>query len=148
MDVEPTDISITAVLDNLIAALGAEQIDRVIVYGSPYGNYLAVTLGARYPDRIAGMILDSTMIDTSSQRAAADSLNEFYWHGTAARDGHAARVRTLVEREIITAGTAGFPLHLLHESGGPALVASILALLERGKGARAGLGCSGSVMLM
>ena len=77
------------------------------------------------------------MIDASSQRTAADSLNEFYWHGTATTSGHAARVRTLVEREIITAGTAGFPLQLLHESGGPALVASMLALLELGKGARA-----------
>lgn len=83
------------------------------------------------------MILDSVMIDASSQRTAADSLNEFYWHGTATTSGQAARVRTLVERESITAGTAGFPLQLLHESGDPALVASRLTLLELGKGTRA-----------
>ena len=135
-DLEPSDVTVAAVLADLVAVLDAERIEQVIVYGSSYGSYLAGAFGAEYPGRVAGMILDSAMLDASSQQMATKHLNELYWHGTPATSDHAERVRSLVANDVLAAHTAGFPLQFLHEFGGPEAVAAMLALRERGKGGR------------
>lgn len=135
-DLEPSDLTVAAVLADVVAVLDAERIEQVILYGSSYGSYLAAAFGARYPGRVAGMILDSAMLDAASQHVATKCLNELYWHGTPATSDQAERVRSLVANGTLAAPTAGFPLQFLHEFGGPEAVASMLALRERGKGAR------------
>ena len=136
VDLEPSEITVGAVLADLVAVLDAEGVERVIVYGSSYGSYLAGAFGTRYPERVTGMILDSAMLDAASQQASAKQLNGLYWHGAPATSDHASRVRALVAAGTVDAQTAGFPLQLLHEFGGPDAVASLLALRERGKGTR------------
>lgn len=135
-DLEPSDLTVAAVLADLVAVLDAERIEQVIVYGSSYGSYLAAAFGARYPGRVAGMILDSAMLDAASQHVATKHLNELYWHGTPATSDQAERVQSLVANGTLAAHTAGFPLQFLHEFGGPEAVAAMLALREQGKGAR------------
>ncbi|WP_342373571.1 alpha/beta hydrolase [Propioniciclava soli] len=136
IDLRPEDITIRDVLGDLTAVLDAEGIEQVTVYGSSYGSYLAGTFGALYPNRVSGMILDSPMLDALSKHETARELNRLYWHGTETTTEHASRVRELVDRGTIPVGDAGLPIQLLHESGGPELVATMLTLLERGKGAR------------
>lgn len=133
-DLRPDDITVRDVLGDLIAVLDAEGIEQVIVYGSSYGSYLAGALGALHPDRVQGMILDSPMLDAQSKHETARELNGLYWIGTETTAAQPPRIRALVERGVITAEEAGFPIQLLHESGGPELVTSMLDLLERGKG--------------
>lgn len=111
-------------------------IDQVIIYGSSYGSYLAGVFGARYPDRVAGMVLDSAMLDASGQHVSAQALNELYWRGTATTRDHAARVRSLAEQGFLNPSEAGSALQILHESGGPDSVAKMLTLLEAGRGTR------------
>jgi pimeloyl-ACP methyl ester carboxylesterase len=135
-DLRPEDVTVKDVLGDLMAVLDAEGVERVVVYGSSYGSYLAGAFGALRPDRVSGMILDSPMLDAQSKRDTARELNRLYWHGTEATSEHALRIRGLVGRGVTTAAEAGFPIQLLHESGGPELVASMLGLLERGRGAR------------
>lgn len=135
-DLEPSEITVATVLADLVAVLDAEGLDQVIVYGSSYGSYLAGAFGARHPGRIAGMVLDSAVLDAANQRAATKRLNQLYWHGTPSTSDDASRVRALVASGALAAATAGFPLQFLHEYGGPQAVASMLALRERGKGAR------------
>lgn len=130
------DITIRDVLGDLIAVLDAEGIEQVTVYGSSYGSYLAGAFGTLYPGRVRGMILDSPMLDAESTHETARELNRLYWHGTESTADHASRVRDIVEHGAIPVGDAGFPLQLLHEFGGPELVARMLTLLEKGKGAR------------
>lgn len=135
-DLEPSDLTVEAVLADLVAVLDAEGIEQVIVYGSSYGSYLAGAFGADYPGRVAGMILDSAMLDAASQHVATKHLNELYWHGTSTTSDQAERVQSLVANGTLAANAAGFPLQFLHEFGGPEAVAAMLALRERGKGAR------------
>lgn len=136
IDLRPEEITIRDTLADLVAVLDAEGLERVIVYGSSYGSYLAGAFGALHPDRVSGMILDSPFLDGRSKHETSRELNRLYWHGADATSAHAARVRELVEHGVITAGDAGFPLQLLHESGGPKLVARMLNLLARGRGSR------------
>lgn len=135
-DLGPEDITIRNVLGDLVAVLDAEGIEQVIVTGSSYGSYLAGAFGTLYPDRVSGMVLDSPMLDAQSKHETARALNRLYWHGTETTAAHASRIRALAGHGVIAADKAGFPIQLLHESGGPELVASMLELLERGKGAR------------
>lgn len=136
IDLRQEDVTVRDVLGDLIAVLDAEGIEQVTVYGSSFGSYLAGAFGTMYPSRVSGMILDSPMVDALSKHETARELNRLYWHGTETTTEHASRVRELVDRGSILVGDAGFPLQLLHESGGPELVARMLTLLERGKGAR------------
>lgn len=136
VDLEPGDLTVGAVLADLAAVLDAEGIQQVIVYGSSYGSYLAGAFGAHYPGRVAGMILDSAMLDGASQHAATKQLNELYWHGTPETSDLAKRVQSLVANGTLAAHTAGFPLQFLHEFGGPEAVRAMLDLRERDKGTR------------
>ncbi|MGM7678355.1 alpha/beta fold hydrolase [Microbacterium sp. A94] len=135
-DLNPADITVTDVLDDLAAVLDAEGIEQVIVYGSSYGSYLATAFGALYPGRVSGMILDSPVLDAQSKHDTAQALNTLYWHGTKKTSKQAARLRALTQRGTVSVEDAGFPIQLLHESGGPDLVTSMLDLLNRGKGVR------------
>ncbi|MBP1326165.1 pimeloyl-ACP methyl ester carboxylesterase [Leucobacter exalbidus] len=135
-DLRPTDITVEEVLADLVAVLDAENIEQILVYGASYGSYLAAAFGARYPDRVSGMILDSPMLDAQGRHDTARSLNDLYWHGTAETSEHASRLRALIQRGTVSVEDTGFPVQLLHEAGGPHLVMSMLNLLERGKGAR------------
>ncbi|MDR0593146.1 MAG: alpha/beta hydrolase [Bifidobacteriaceae bacterium] len=135
-DLRSEDVTIRDVLSDLAAVLDSEGIEQVTVYGSSYGSYLAGAFGALHPDRVSGMILDSPMLDARSKHETARELNRLYWHGTETTAEHASRIHRLVECGSIRVEQAGFPIQLLHESGGPGLVASMLNLLEKGKGAR------------
>lgn len=135
-DLEPGVVSITNVLDDLRAVLDAEGIERVVVYGSSYGSYLAGAFGARHPERVAAMILDSAKLGAGSRQAAGKALNELYWHGTPPTWDVAARIRTLGEQGTLNARESGFPIQFLHEFGGPEAVDAMLTLREHGKGAR------------
>lgn len=146
-DLRPADVTVPDVLADFVAVLDAEGIERITVYGSSYGSYLAAALGASYADRVSGMILDSPMLDAQSKNNTARALNDLYWHGTHETTDQATRLRALTQRGIVSTAEAGFPIQLLHESGGPDLVASMLNLLEHGKGSRVwswlkGLGAS------
>ena len=133
IDIADEDIAVDEVLADIVAVLDAEGIDRITVYGSSYGSYLSGAFGANHPDRVAGMVLDSAMLDASSKRATAQELNRLYWHGTERTLDHARRIRQLAEDGKISVQDAGFPLQFLHETGGPGLVGSVLDLIERGR---------------
>ncbi|CDP48234.1 alpha/beta fold hydrolase [Propionibacterium freudenreichii] len=146
-DLRPADISVPGVLADLVAVLDTEGIERITVYGSSYGSYLAAAFGATYPERVSGMILDSPMLDARSKNDTAQALNDLYWHGTHETADQAARLRAVTQSGVVSVAEAGFPIQLLHETGGHDLVASMLNLLEHGKGARVwswlqGLGAS------
>lgn len=61
-DLPSEAFTIGKVVDDLVAVLDDAGIERVVVYGSSYGTYLAQAFGVRHPHRVAGMILDSPML--------------------------------------------------------------------------------------
>ena len=90
----PADaMRITAVLDDLAAVLDAEGVDRAFVVGSSYGSYLASSFGARHPDRVAGMLLDSALQSTEDLALERARLRGLFWD---ADDDLSRGVRRLV----------------------------------------------------
>ncbi|WP_158254051.1 alpha/beta fold hydrolase [Cryobacterium sp. Y50] len=128
-------IAITEVLDDAAAILDAEGIDQVLVYGASYGSYLAQGFGVRHSERVAGMILDSAMINAGSDQLSTRMLQSLFWDGTPATQHQADTVRRLVERGTVDADEM-FPLQFLYEFGGLPSVDRMLALLEQSRGRR------------
>lgn len=135
-DLPRAALTITDVIDDALAILDAEGIDRAVVYGTSYGSYLAQGFGVRHPGRVAGMILDSAMLGARFGASASEALRSLYWTGTPATAPQADAVRELVQSGALDPDTAGFPIQVLHEVGGADLVGRALALLQHGKGRR------------
>lgn len=65
------------VIDDLAAVLDEEGVDSAYIAGSSYGSYVAAGFGVRHPDRVAGMLLDSTLqsvADRDAERAMIRGL--------------------------------------------------------------------------
>lgn len=115
----PADaMRVTAVLDDLAAVLDAEGVERAYVVGSSYGSYLTSGFGARHPDRVAGMLLDSALQSAHDLGLERAHLRALFWDGD---DEIARGVRGLVadgidERVVLDVVRAAYEL------AGPELV--------------------------
>lgn len=146
------------VVDDLAAILDAEGIDRAVVVGSSYGTYVAQAFAAVHPDRVAGLVLDSPMLEVSPTAAqpAAQSAAQSAAQPAAPSDRetvarYAAAVldtpkfRSLVEDGPIAGASAGTPIpeaelgehsRILHEFAGPEVLDAYLNQLRLGKARR------------
>jgi pimeloyl-ACP methyl ester carboxylesterase len=111
-DLPPEAMRITAVLDDLAAVLDAEGVDRAHIVGSSYGSYLASSFGARHPDRVAGMLLDSALQRADDLDLERARLRTLFWD---ADDDLARGVRRLVadgidERVVLDVVRAAYEL--------------------------------------
>ncbi|KZE39538.1 alpha/beta fold hydrolase [Microbacterium sp. T32] len=93
----PDAMRITAVLDDLAAVMDAEGVDRAFIVGSSYGSYLASSFGARHPDRVAGMLLDSALQSADDLALERARLRALFWD---ADDDLSRGVRRLVDEGI------------------------------------------------
>ena len=114
----PSAMRITAVLDDLAAVLDAEGVDRAFVVGSSYGSYLASSFGARHPDRVAGMLLDSALQSTDDLDLERARLRALFWD---ADDDLARGVRRIVDDGIDERGVLDV-VRAAYELAGPELV--------------------------
>lgn len=129
-------MTITEALNDAAAILDAEGIDQVVLYGTSYGSYLAQGFGVMHADRVAGMVLDSTMFGVQFGASSTELLRSMFWWSAPETAEQAASVRRLVDQGVIDSDEAGYVLQLLYELGGLDLVAQMLELVERGKGRR------------
>lgn len=70
---------VTDVVDDIAAVLDRERVRTAHIVGSSYGSYLASSFGARHPDRVSGMILDSALQSTRDLQLERDRLRELFW---------------------------------------------------------------------
>ena len=71
-----------------------------MVAGSSYGSYLAQGFGVRHPRRVAGMVLDSTVLTAQDHVVVREHARRLLWHGTEpSTAGLARKIRILVERD-------------------------------------------------
>ena len=110
-DLEGRSLPISAmrmvdVIDDLAAVLDQEGVGSAVIAGSSYGSYVAAGFGVRHPERVAGMLLDSTL------QSVAD------------RDAE----RTLIRRLFLDADTriAASVRELLHEGSDPRILLGVL----------------------
>lgn len=61
--------------DAVVALLDRSGVDRAVVGGVSMGGYVALNLLARYPARLAGLILADTKVDADTEPARAERLD-------------------------------------------------------------------------
>ena len=93
----PEAMRIAAVLDDLAAVLDAEGVDRAVIVGSSYGSYLAMAFGARHPERVRAMLLDSALQSSHDIDLERARLRELFWD---ADDDMARGVKRLVSAGV------------------------------------------------
>lgn len=116
-DVNGRDLSQAAmwvedVIDDIAAVLDAEGVQRTILAGSSYGSYLASSFAAKYPERVAGMLLDSALQSTADLQIERQTIRELFWDSPTEMAG---MVRRLVEagedqRQLLDVVRAGYEL--------------------------------------
>lgn len=133
-DLPPSALSIQAVIDDIVAVLEQERLDKVIVYGSSYGGYLAQVLGVLHPERVNGMILDSAWSAPSDDMEARENLRSMFWYGRS--PWHALACELLhraVERNAVPVSTTGTVIPVVYEMGGSPLVEDVLGATLNGQ---------------
>ena len=112
------------VIDDLAAVLEAEGVRRAYISGSSYGSYVAAGFGARHPERVAGMLLDSALQSVADRDAERAMIRELFVDGdtriaAAVRelldDGSDPRILLGVLRAAYELGGAGLLEPLLRQ---------------------------------
>lgn len=132
------------VVDDLAAALDQEGVSRAFLSGSSYGSYVAAAFGARHPERVAGMLLDSALQSVADRDAERAMIRGLF---VEADTRIAASVRELLEDGSDPRLLLGV-LRAAYELGGTELLEPLLrqrlhGAHRTGRGDRAGRGGSG-----
>lgn len=119
---------IADVLDDIAAVLDHEGVATAFVAGSSYGSYLASGLGARHPDRVRGILLDSALQSTGDLGIERAAVRALMWD---ADDEIGDAVRRLVaagadQRRLLDVARAAYEL------GGAGLLRPLLRRRVRG----------------
>ncbi len=69
---------VDAVLEDLVAVLDAQHVEKVYLAGSSYGSYLASAFAARYPERVEGLLLDSALQSTKDIQEERRRIREIF----------------------------------------------------------------------
>lgn len=122
LDLPSEAMRIVDVVDDIAAVLDRERVSTAYVVGSSYGSFLASTFGARYPERVAGMLLDSALQSTADVEIERQVLRDTFWNADTPTATLMHQVaRTGVEhRELLDATRAAYEL------GGDALLRPLL----------------------
>lgn len=108
----PADLSIASIADRTAELLHQLGVDRAVVLGMSMGGYVALAFAARFPERLAGLILADT-------RATPDSA--------AALTGRAQALETLATRGVDAYLTGSLP-RLLAPDAPPAVLEAARAV--------------------
>lgn len=105
-------MTISDVLDDIAAVLDAEGVEQAYIVGSSYGSYLASSFGAKYPARVAGMILDSALQSTQNIDVERTLLRQLFWDADShtARSVRALHARGVNERVLLDVARAAYEL--------------------------------------
>ncbi len=115
-DIPPETVSVTAAADDLAAVLDDAGLDNAVIYGTSYGTYLAQVFGARHPERVAGMVLDSPVLSGADDvHAIRAHVRRLLWQGP----GDAARAaRDLLGAGIVPVSEVGHVGRIAYEFAG------------------------------
>lgn len=85
---------VTSVVEDIAAVLDHEQVSSAFMVGSSYGSHLVSGFGVRHPERVAGMLLDSTLQSVADLALERRVVRELFWD---ADDAVAGAVRTMAD---------------------------------------------------
>ncbi len=78
-DLPQSAMWVDLVLDDIAAVLEQEGVTRAYIAGSSYGSYLASSFAAKYPERVAGMLLDSALQSTKDLTLEREAIRRLFW---------------------------------------------------------------------
>lgn len=113
---------LTEVVDDLAAVLDHEGVRTAFVAGSSYGSYVASGFGARHPDRVTGMLLDSALQSTGDLELERSLIRELLWD---ADSPEAAAIRELTSEGADQRHLLGV-VRAAYELGGTELLRPLL----------------------
>jgi proline iminopeptidase len=109
-------ITATTAVDDIAAVLDAEGVDTAVLVGSSYGTYLTQGFGLRHSERVAGMVLDSTVLTAWDYVTVREHARRLLWHGEEpSTAGLARKIRVLVERDGHPVAALGQAARILYE---------------------------------
>ena len=120
----PPDLSIAAIADRTAGLLHQLGVSRAVVLGMSMGGYVALAFAARFPERLAGLILADT-------RATPDS--------PAALAGRAQALETLATRGVDAYLTGSLPRLLAPDAPAAVLAATRALAVTRPEALEAGI---------
>ncbi|WP_019855326.1 alpha/beta fold hydrolase [Actinopolyspora mortivallis] len=127
-------LTLEAVVDDLVAVLDDCGWSRTVVYGSSYGGTLAQALGAWYPERVRGMVLDSTGSSAAEEEVARDYVRALLWRGEdPATATTAAMLRELVADGLVPVEETGPVVVMGYEFGGTPLLRELYRTVRAGR---------------
>ncbi|MFC7466261.1 alpha/beta fold hydrolase [Brachybacterium sp. GCM10030252] len=131
-DLPPAALTVSQVVADLGAVLETEGIDRVILSGTSYGSYVAATFAVTHPERLDGLVLDSTTISAQEHDITRRYARSLLWHGESEETAASARrIRDLVTQHGLRAPVLGETAQVVYEFGGTALLDDYLDQLAR-----------------
>ncbi|WP_299038013.1 alpha/beta fold hydrolase [uncultured Pseudokineococcus sp.] len=127
-------VTVRQAADDLAAVLDSAGVERAVVYGSSYGTHLAQALGARHPERVAAMVLDSPMLSVEDDLAANRAhRRRLLWDG---EDPELAPVAAAVRALAARGGPMRELSHVVQvvfEFAGPDVLHRLLLARARGR---------------
>ncbi|MBB1030398.1 alpha/beta hydrolase [Dietzia sp. SLG310A2-38A2] len=128
-DLPVSAMRIAAVAGDIAAVLDREAVDSAYLAGSSYGSYVVSCVGVLYPERVAGMVLDSALQSSTDIDLERRAVRSLFWDADTAI---AADVRRLYAR-----GEDGRRLldvvRAAYELGGPELLGPLVRGRLRGR---------------
>jgi pimeloyl-ACP methyl ester carboxylesterase len=132
-DLPPEALTISQVVDDVIAVLHDAKVGKAVLYGTSYGSYIAAGVGVRYPGRVHAMILDSPLLAADDIEAVRLAIRRLMWDGEApAAAGLSSKVRKLVDDGVLTPGDAHVAA-VVYGLAGPGALERQLDLLLQGR---------------
>ncbi|MCS6711808.1 alpha/beta hydrolase [Brachybacterium sp. EF45031] len=136
-DLGAEDLWIADVVDDVVAVLDAERVDRAVLYGVSYGSYVVQAVAAVHPERVSALVLDSVILSARDHEAVRATERAVLWDGSGtSRTASRATVRSLVESGRVPLAEAEPVARLLYEVSGPEVLQRLLALRASGRGER------------
>ncbi|WP_017626529.1 alpha/beta fold hydrolase [Nocardiopsis chromatogenes] len=134
-DLPPAALTLAAAADDLAAVLDHCGIGRAVVWGSSYGGVLAQVFAGRHPERVAGLVLDSTSGSSRADHAVVrDHLRRLLWRGEEPETaGAAERLRGLVASGAVAPEECQDVVPVVYEFGGAPMVERLLEAVARGR---------------
>ncbi|WP_230684962.1 alpha/beta fold hydrolase [Cellulomonas sp. JZ18] len=132
-DLPVAAVTVAAVVEDLAAVLDAAGVDQAVVYGASYGSYVAQAFGARHPERVAAMVLDSPVHAPAEDLATARAhRRRLLWDGEdPALAPVAAAVRALADD--VPPAELGHVVQVVHEFAGPEVLHRLLLARRAGR---------------
>lgn len=117
---------------DVVDVLDARGIDKAFLAGSSYGGYLALTVALRAPERICGLVLDSTA--ASARHHERELQRALFWRGDDPRTVEIARlVRLVAERGLTREEELVGVVPAVFELAGPEVLETLLRRVAAGR---------------